>query len=74
MRGPACELTTDGEPSCQRGAVVRIEDRTGESRPSCELHATRALRAIDGVRVYPLPGQDGAAIAVYLTARGEGRP
>lgn len=69
-----CELTTDGEPSCDRPPVVRIVDRTGASRQGCDRHGVRALRAIADSRVYPLPGHDGAAIAIYLTARGEGRP
>lgn len=69
-----CELTTEGEPSCERAAVVRIVDRTGASRPGCDRHGVRALRAITSARVYPLPGCGGYAIAVYLSARGEGRP
>lgn len=69
-----CELTTAGEPSCDRPAVVRIVDRVGGSRQGCDRHAVRALRAIEGARVYPLPGHYGYAIAVYLSARGEGRP
>lgn len=72
--GTGCELTTAGESGCDRPAAVRIVDRTRASRPGCDRHGVRALRAIAGARVYPLPGHDGAAIAVYLTARGEGRP
>lgn len=69
-----CELTTRGEGSCDQPAVVRIEDRAGDSRPGCERHATRALRTIVEARVYPLPGQDGAAIAVHKAAnRGDHR-
>jgi hypothetical protein len=64
-----CELTTDGETSCGQPAVVRVEDQTGDSRPGCERHATRALRGIVNARVYPLPGQDSAAIAVHKAAR-----
>jgi hypothetical protein len=74
MNPLSCALTTIDEPACTRAAVVRIEDPYGGSRPGCELHGVRALRAIRDARVCPLPGQDGAAIAVYLTARGEGRP
>lgn len=70
----ACALGTAGEPACERPAVVRIEDATGASRVGCDRHGARALRAVEGARVYPLRGHDGAAIAVYLTARGEGRP
>jgi hypothetical protein len=69
-----CQLTTLDEPACERAAVVRIEDPYGGSGPGCEVHGPRALQAIRGARVSPLPGQDGAAIAVYLIARGEGRP
>lgn len=71
---PGCELATVGEPHCERPAVVRIVDRTDASRQGCDLHGVRALRAIAGAKVYPLPGHDGYAIAVYLSARGEGRP
>ncbi len=71
---PRCELTTADEPACERPAVVRIQDRTGTSVPGCDRHGARALRAVTGARVYPLPGQDGAAIAVYLAARRQGRP
>ena len=70
-----CELTTTGEASCDRPAVVWIVDRIGGSRRGCDRHGVRALRAIEGARVYPLTGEhDAYAIAVYLSARGEGRP
>jgi hypothetical protein len=69
-----CELTTVGEPACKRPAVVRIVGSYGGAAPGCEIHGVRALRAIRDAWVHPLPGQDGAAIAVYLAARGTGRP
>lgn len=72
--GTRCELTTPGEASCERPAVVLIGDRTSASRPGCDRHGVRALRAIADSLVWPLPGCHGEAIAVYLTARGEGRP
>lgn len=71
---PCCELIAADEPVCNRPAVVRIEDRAGATAVGCDRHGARALRAIEGSRVHPLPGHAGAAIAVYLTARGEGRP
>lgn len=69
-----CELARAEEPVCEREPVVRIVDQGGEGRIGCERHGVRALRGIEGARVEPLPGHAGAAIAVYLTARGEGRP
>jgi hypothetical protein len=69
-----CQLACADESPCDRPAVVRIEDRAGDAANGCDRHGARALRAIAGARVHPLPGHDGAAIAVYLTARGEGRP
>jgi hypothetical protein len=69
-----CELTTPGEPNCDRPAVVLIGDRTCSSLRGCDRHGVRALLTIPGSLVWPLPGRPGEAIAVYLTARGEGRP
>lgn len=63
-----CALTRSDEPECDRPAVVRISDRYGGSGVGCHAHAVRALRGIAGARVAPLPGQDGAAIAVYDAA------
>jgi hypothetical protein len=63
-----CELTTAGEPACDQPAVVAIHDRYDGSRAGCRVHGVRALRAIEGARVVPLPGQDGEAIAVYNAA------
>jgi hypothetical protein len=74
MTAPRCELTARDEPACERASVVRIEDQYGGCGLGCEVHGVRALRAVRGARVHPLPGHEGAAIAVYLTARGEGRP
>lgn len=64
-----CQLTTAAEPACTEHAVVRIEDRTGVSAAGCERHGARALAAITDARVYPLPGHDGAAIAVHRAAK-----
>lgn len=69
MTEAVCELAPDGEPRCTRAAVVRIEDQAGTSAPGCHTHAVRALRAIEGARVYPLPGHEGAAVTVYIAAQ-----
>lgn len=63
-----CEMTTADEGECQESAVVRISDRSGGSGVACRTHGARALRAIEGARVEPLPGHDGEAIAVYNAA------
>lgn len=64
----ACELTIASERACDQPAVVAIHDRYDGSRAGCRVHGARALRAIEGARVVPLPGQDGEAIAVYNAA------
>ncbi len=63
-----CSLTIAGERACDQPAVVRVSDRHGGSGTGCQAHGARALRAIEGARVAPLPGHDGEAIAVYNAA------
>jgi hypothetical protein len=65
-----CELISAGEAACHRLAVVRVIDRFGTAGTGCRTHGARALRAIEGARIVPLPGRDGEAIAVYNAANG----
>lgn len=65
-----CRLAPAGEMVCDEPAVVEIVDRYGSSCAGCHPHAVRALRGIEGARVYPLPGHrgEGHAIAVWQEA------
>lgn len=65
-----CDLTTADEAGCDQPAVVRVNDRHGGSGVGCRAQGARALAAIEGARVAPLPGHDGEAIAVYNAANG----
>lgn len=64
MATVVCELA----PRCTRPAVVEVVDETGDRAPGCHRCAVAALRGIRDARVYPLPGCDGAAIAVHREA------
>jgi hypothetical protein len=49
---------------------VRIVDQHGTGVDGCVHHAARMYASLIGPRVYPLPGQDGAAIETYTIAQG----
>lgn len=60
----ACKLA-DG---CTTPAVAVILDRRRNRRLGCHRHAVIALRTTEGAKVYPLRGDDDAAIAIHLEA------
>lgn len=49
--------------------AVRVADRIGGSVLACVHHGARLYASLDGARVYPQPGHDGAAIEVYYRAQ-----
>ncbi|MFD5319341.1 hypothetical protein [Streptomyces sp. NPDC127098] len=49
--------------------MVRIVDQHGTSVLACVHHGARLYASLTGPRVYPTPGNDGAAIEVYNRAQ-----
>lgn len=49
--------------------AVRVVDQAEANVLGCVHHATRLLASLDGARVYPKPGHDGAALEVYYAAQ-----
>ena len=67
-RCPAA-YAADPRPCEGQHDAVRIVDRTEASADACLLHGAVLLASLDGGRVYPLNGPDGAAITVYTRAQ-----
>ena len=59
----------DDQRPCDGPPIVRIVDQTGEEAVGCQQHGPVLLASLHRGRVYPLPGADGAAIAVFKEAQ-----
>lgn len=61
--------TADARPCEGRRDAVQVIDRTGTSVDGCVLHSAALLAALEGGRVVPLNGPDGAAIDAFRRAQ-----
>ena len=70
MSADRCPAAHDEDPTpCDGEPVVRVVDQTGEGLSACVHHGARLYASLEQPRVYPLAGQDGAAIEVYPLAQ-----
>ena len=66
-----CPAAHPEDPSPCEGPhdAVRVLDQQGAEALGCVHHAARLYASLERPRVYPTPGNDGAALDVYRRAQ-----